>query len=150
MDPREELRKHLRPAAIVAWAIFASLVLYLGLVEALRTSPRPFGGFAGAAGWQPLRLVVFGLAAAVILLILVLRHRLFRRDSREDRPAALRRLQRASLVVLILGELPAVMGLALYLFGGAATDFYALLIASLVLTFIDFPRQAAWEEWLRA
>jgi hypothetical protein len=93
---------------------------------------------------------VFGAAAAIILLILILRHRLFRRDDREDPPAAFRRLQKAILVVLVLGEIPAILGLGLFLVGGNGADFYMLLFASLALTFINFPRRAAWEEWLKS
>jgi hypothetical protein len=149
MNPQEELRTHLRPASMVGSAIIVSLVTYLGLVEVLRAVLRPFPGFAVTLGIQPVRLAVFGAAAAVILLILLLRPRLFRRDSREDAPAAYRRLQKASLVVLVLGEIPAVLGLGLFLVGGNAIDFYKLLFASLVLTFINFPRRAAWEGWLK-
>ncbi len=149
MNPQEELRTHLRPATMVGSAVIVSLVIYLGLVEVLRAVLRPFRGFAVALGIQPVRLAVFGAAAAVILLMLLLRPRLFRRDSREDTPAAYRRLQKASLVVLVLGEIPAVLGLGLFLVGGNAIDFYKLLFASLVLTFINFPRRAAWEGWLK-
>src|SRR5512141_34823 len=149
MDPREELRTHLRPAVMVGAAILASLVIYLGLVEALRAVLKPFRGFVAAAGTQPLRLALFGAAAVVILIILLLRPRLVRRDSREDGAAAYRRLQNASLVILVLGEIPAVLGLALFLIGGSSADFYKFLFASLVLTFINFPRRAAWEEWLK-
>jgi len=149
MDPREELRIHLRPAKMVGMAIFVSLVIYLGLIEVLRAVLRPFRGFAVSAGIQPLRLSAFGAAAAVILLILLLRPRLFRRDARDNAPAALRRFQKASLVLLVLGEIPAVLGLGLFIIGGNAPDFYKLLFTSLVLTFINFPRRAAWEEWLK-
>ncbi len=149
MDPRDELRTHLRPAALVGSAILVSLVIYLGLVEVLRAVLKPFRGFAAEAGMQPIRLAVFGAAAAVILVILLLRPRLFRRDTREDSAAAFRRLQTASLVILVLGEIPAVLGLALFLIGGNAADFYKFLFASLVLTFINFPRRTAWEEWLK-
>ena len=149
MDPRDELRTHLRPAALVGSAILVSLVIYLGLVEVLGAVLKPFRGFAAAAGMQPVRLAVFGAAAAVILVILLLRPRLFRGDAREDSAAAFRRLQTASLVILVLGEIPAVLGLALFLIGGNAADFYKFLFASLVLTFINFPRRSAWEEWLK-
>jgi len=149
MDPREELRAHLRPAVMVGAAIVASLVIYLALVEVLRAVLKPFSGFAPAASTQTLRLAAFGAAAVVILLILVLRPRLFRRDGREDAPAALRRLQKASLVILVLGEIPAVLGLGLFLVGGNAADFIKFLFVSLALTFINFPRRAAWEEWLK-
>jgi len=149
MNPQEELRTHLRPASMVGGALVASLVLYLGLVEALRTLLKPFKGFAVVSEAQPLRLAAFGAAAVVTLLILILRHRLPDRDAKEDASTALDRLQRASLIVLVLGEIPAILGLGLFLAFGNATDFYALLFASLVLTFIDYPRRAAWEEWLK-
>ena len=150
MDPQDELRKHLRPATLVGAAIVASLLVYLGLVEALKLFLKPFHGFAAAGGSQPVRLAVFGAAAGAILLILLIRPRLFRRDARPDAAAGFGRLQRAALLVLILGEVPAILGLGLFFVGGNAADFYKLLFASLVLTFINFPRRAAWEEWLKA
>ena len=149
MDPREELRTHLRPAVMVGAALVASLALYLGLVEILRRVLRPFHGFAAAAMSQPVRLAGFGAGAAVVLVILLLRPRLFRRRTDEDVPAAARRIQSASIVMLVLGEAPAVLGLALFLIGGSAADFYKFLFVSLVLTFINFPRLGAWEEWLK-
>ncbi len=152
MDPRDDLRIFLRPASIAAAGIMASLAIYLGLVEVLRAVNRPFRGFAAAAAGgslQPLRLAAFGAAAAIVLLILILRHRLFAVDPRQERRSALARLQKASLTVLVLGEIPAVLGLGLFLIGGNVVDFYILLFASLALTFIDYPRRAVWEEWLK-
>jgi hypothetical protein len=149
MNPQEELRTHLRPASLVGAALIVSLVTYLGLVEVLRAVLKPFRGFALVSAAQPLRLAAFGAAAVVILLILILRHRLADRDPREDAAAALGRLQRTSLVLLVLGEIPAILGLGLFLALGNAIDFYILLFASLALTFINFPRRAAWEEWLK-
>ncbi len=149
MDPREELRRHLRPAVLVGAALVASLALYLGLVEVLRAVLKPFRGFAPTLAVQPVRLAAFGAAAAVILVILLLRPRLVRRRDAEDAPAAGRRLQAASIVLLVLGEVPAIIGLALFLTGGGAADFYKFLFVSVVLTFINFPRLGAWEEWLK-
>lgn len=149
MDPQEELRAHLRPATLVGSAIIISLVVYLGIVEVLRAVLRPFRGFVAVGNFQSLRLAAFFAAAAVILLILLLRPRLFRRDARDDVATSCRRLQKASLVILVLGEIPAILGLGLFLVAGNTRDFYTLLIASLVLTFIQFPRRAAWEEWLK-
>jgi hypothetical protein len=149
MDPREEIRAHLKPATMVGVAVLACLVVYLGLVEALRAILRPFRGFAALADAQPLRLAAFGLGALVVLFLLLFRNRLFGRRPAEDLPAAVRRLQRASIVVLVLGEVPAVLGLALFLTTGNTADFRALLVVSLILTFIGFPRTSAWEEWLK-
>jgi len=149
MDPRDELRAYLKPASVVGAALIASLVIYLGLVEVLRAVLKPFHGFAAAGGMQPFRLAAFGAAAVVILAILLLRPRLFRRRSDEDVPAASRRIQNASVILLVLGEIPAILGLGLFLAGGIASDFYKFLFVSLVLTFINFPRLATWEEWLK-
>jgi hypothetical protein len=149
MDPREELRTHLRPAVMVGFALGLSLAIYLALVEVLRRVQRPFRGFLGTGDPQLLRYAAYGAAAAAVLLILVLRPKLFRRRDTDDVPAALRRIQSASLVMLVLGEFPAIVGLAIFLIAGQALDFYKLLFVSLFLTFLNFPRAGAWEEWLK-
>jgi hypothetical protein len=149
MEPKDELGRHLKAARMVAAAIIASMVVYLAVVEVLRAALKPFRGLATVADAQPVRYAVFGGAAAVILLILVLRPRLFRRKEGEGPAAGLMRLQRAALLTMVLAEVPAILGLVLFLIGGSAADFYKLLFASLVLAFIHFPRRSAWEESLK-
>lgn len=149
MEPKDEVGHHLRPAALVAAVVVGSLVVYLALVEFLKATLKPFRGFAGIADMQPVRYAVYGAAAAVVLLLLVLRPRLFKRRTGEDSGAALARLQRAALLTMVLAEVPGVLGLVLFFIGGNAADFYKLLFASLVLAFIHFPRRGAWEEWLK-
>lgn len=149
MDIQDELRIHLKSVTLIAAAIIASLVIYLGLVEVLRAVYRPFRGFATLANIQQLRYAVFGAAAAVIVLIRLLRPRLLRKVPREDAKTALHRLQRAAIVTMVLGEIPGILGLCLFLLSGYNIDFYVLVFASLLLVFMYFPRRAAWEEWLR-
>ena len=149
MDIRDELRIHLKSATLIATAIIASLLIYLGLVEVLRAVYRPFRGFATIANIQQLRYVVFGAAAAVIVLIRLLRPQLLRKAPGEDAKTALHRLQRAAIMTLVLGEIPGILGLGLFLLSGYNIDFYALVLASLLLVFMYFPRRTAWEEWLR-
>jgi hypothetical protein len=149
MEPNDDIGRRLKAAKMVAVAIIASMVVYLALVEVLKAAAEPFRGFVTVADMQPVRYAVFGAAAAVILLILVLRPRLFRRRDGESLAAALMRLQRAALLTMVLAEAPAIFGLVLFLIGGSAADFYKLLFASLVLAFIHFPRRGAWEEWLK-
>jgi hypothetical protein len=148
MDIQDELRVHLKSATLIAAAVIACLIVYLGLVEILRAVYRPFRGFAAFAGIQQLRYAVFGAAVAVIVLIRVLRPRLLRKASREDDKTALHRLQRAAIVTVVLGEIPGILGLGLFLLGGYNIDFYVLVFASLLLVFMYFPRRTAWEEWL--
>jgi uncharacterized membrane protein (DUF2068 family) len=149
MDIRDELRIHLKSATLIAMAIIASLVVYLGLVEVLRAVYRPFRGFATIANIQQLRYAVFGATVAVIVLIRLLRPRLLRKAPREDAKTALHRLQRAAIMTMVLGEIPGILGLGLFLLSGYNIDFYALVFASLLLVFMYFPRRTAWEEWLR-
>lgn len=149
MDIQDELRIHLKSVTLIAAAILASLVIYLGLVEVLRAVYRPFRGFATLANIQQLRYAVFGAAAAVIVLIRLLRPRLLRKVPREDTKTALHRLQRAAIVTMVLGEIPGILGLGLFLLSGYNIDFYVLVFASLLLVFMYFPRRTAWEEWLR-
>ena len=149
MEPQDEIGRALKPAVMVSVVILASLVVYLALVEVLKAALKPFRGFAGTSDMQPVRYAAFGAAAAVILLILVLRSRLFKRRGGADAGTALSRLQRAALLTMVLAEVPAVLGLVLFFVGGNAADFYKLLFASIVLAFIHFPRRRAWEEWLK-
>lgn len=149
MDIQDELRIHLKSVILIATAIIASLVIYLGLVEILRAVYRPFRGFATLANIQQLRYAVFGAAAVVIVLIRLLRPRLLRKVPREDAKTALHRLQRAAIVTMVLGEIPGILGLGLFLLSGYNIDFYVLVFASLLLVFMYFPRRTAWEEWLR-
>jgi hypothetical protein len=149
MDIQDELKVHLKSVTLIATAIVASLVIYLGLVEILRAVYRPFRGFATLADIQQLRYAVFGAAAAVIVLIRLLRPRLLRKAHREDAKTALHRLQRAAIVTMVLGEIPGTLGLGLFLLSGYNIDFYVLVFASILLVFMYFPRRSAWEEWLR-
>jgi hypothetical protein len=149
MDIQDELRIHLKSVILIATAIIASLVIYLGLVEILRAVYRPFRGFATLANIQQLRYAVFGAAAVVIVLIRLLRPWLLRKAPQEDAKTALHRLQRAAIVTMVLGEIPGILGLGLFLLSGYNIDFYVLVFASLLLVFMYFPRRTAWEEWLR-
>jgi hypothetical protein len=149
MEPKDDIGSHLKAAKMVAVAIIASMAVYLALVEVLKAAIKPFRGLATVADMQPVRYAAFGAAAAVILLILVLRPRFFRRKEGESLASGLMRLQRAALLTMVLAEIPAILGLVLFLIGGGAADFYKLLFASLVLAFIHFPRRGAWEESLK-
>ena len=149
MEPKDEIGRFIRPATLVSSVIVASLVVYLALVIVVRTALGSFRGLAGIADMQPLRYAAYGAAAAVIILLLILRPRLFKKRAGEDVGTALLRLQRAALLTMVLAEGPAIIGLVLFFVGGNAADFYKLLFASIVLTFIHFPRRGAWEDWLK-
>ena len=149
MKEKDDIGRALKAATMVAAAVLASLVIYLALVEILKATLKPFRGFAAVGAMQPVRYALYGAGAAVVLLILLLRPRLYARRAGDDTGSALVRLQRAAVLTMVLGEVPAILGLVLFLLGGLARDFYSLLFVSIVLLFIHFPRRGAWEESLK-
>jgi len=148
MENRDELGQHLRTVSLIGVSIIVSLLLYLGVEEFIRARFRPFHGFVAVTDLQRLRYAFFALAIVAVILVRVLRQALLRRASHDDAKTALHRLQRASLVTLVLAEVPAILGLVLFFFGGLNIDFYLLLFASILLVFMYYPRRSAWEEWL--
>ncbi len=150
MEPKDEIGRFLRPASLVSAVIVASLAVYLALVLVVQMALRPFSGLARISGMRLIHDGAYYATAAIgLLLLLLLRPRLFKKKAGEDVGSALLRLQKATLLTMILSEVPALFGLVLFLVGGNAVDFYLLFFASIVLAFIHFPRRGAWEDWLK-
>ncbi len=148
MENRDELGQHLRTVSLVGVSIFVSLFLYLAVEELIRARFKPFHGFLAVSDLQRVRYAFFALAIVAVILVRILRQVMLRRAAGEDAKAALHRLQRASLLTLVLSEVPAIAGLVLFLVGGLNIDFYLLLLASILLVFMYFPRRSVWEGWL--
>jgi len=148
MDIQDELRRRLKTLTFVGITVVSSLLAYLGLAEFIRHHFRPFHGFVAVPDPQALRFVVFALAVLSVVLIRVLRPALLRKPAGADVKTTLHRLERAALVTLVLAEVPALLGLGLFLLRGLNVDFYILLFASLLLAFMYFPRRSNWQEWL--
>ncbi|HYA48398.1 MAG TPA: hypothetical protein VEG35_01760 [Burkholderiales bacterium] len=148
MDTQEALRVHLRTAVRVTVSVIASLLLYLVAVEVIRARFSPFLGFLSVSDLQLLRYALWALAITAVIVILLLRPRLLRKAAGGDDKTALHQIQKAFVLTIVLSEVPATLGLVLFLTAGLNIDFYGLLFVSLVLVFMYFPRRSAWEEWL--
>ena len=145
---QEELRRSHRTASVIGTAIIASLFIYLAVVEVLRAKMGPFRGFVSLSGIAALRYVFYGLAVIEVLTTRFLQGLLLRRAPGDDARTTVLKLARTAVVTLSLSEVPALLGLVLFLLGGLNKDFYALLAVSLVLVFMYFPRLRSWEEWV--
>ncbi len=145
---REDLRRSHRTASTIGIAIIASLFVYLVVVEVLRAKAGPFLGFVSLPGIATLRYIFYGLAVIEVLATRLLQGILLRRAPGDDARATVLKLARTSVVTLSLSEVPALLGLVLFLLGGLNKDFYALLGVSLILVFMYFPRLGSWEEWV--
>ncbi len=147
-DPAAELRRAIRPAVVLAWSLLAGLLAYLALEEFIRARFRPFLGFARLTDRLSVRYGFYLAAAAAIVAIRVLNAAGLRRKKPADPQTLLRRMKRAAVLTLAAAEMPALLGLALFLIGGYNVDFYMLMFVSLVLLFMYFPRPRAWEAHL--
>jgi len=146
--PAAKLRRAIRPAVVLAWSLLAGLLAYLALEEFIRARFRPFLGIVRLTDRLSVRYGFYLAAAAAIVAIRVLNAAGMRRKKPAESEALLRRLKKMAVLTLAAAEMPALLGLALFLIGGYNVDFYMLMFVSLVLLFMYFPRPRAWEAHL--
>jgi len=149
MEDLSGLRKAYRTSSLVGAAVIASLFLYAVVVEVGRAWLKPFLGFARVENALVLRYAFYAAAIVIVISSRILNSLILRKSRQADPKAVLRKLSLAAIVSMALGEGPAIMGLALFLLGGFSRDFYMLLIVSLFLEFMYFPRLRNWEDYLK-
>jgi len=135
-----------RNAAIICGVMAASTVLYALVVAVFRVFQAPFEGFAPGAQSSILRSALWTMALVEAGLIGLLRRALRARSRSESAAAQARRLITTAVVTAALAEVPAILGLVLFMLWGLSGDFYALFALSLVLQAIYFPRLDGWRE----
>ncbi|MBN2408985.1 MAG: hypothetical protein JXE07_04540 [Candidatus Aminicenantes bacterium] len=143
------LRKPFRTAFLVNASLIAGLFLYALIVELIKSQLKPFMGFLPEFHLQPLRYVFYAAAIAAVLVVRGVARSLTRPFSGEDMAGFGGRLSRGAIVTAALAELPAVFGLALFFLTGSSRDFYSLLLVSLILEFIYFPRFKVWQDLVK-
>jgi len=148
MEHPPQMKKAFASARFSGAAFVACLLIYLALVEFIKSRYRPFTGFVSLENTQTLRLVLFAAAAVLVVLNRILNGRLLKKGTGSGPDRAVQSLFRATLVSLTLAEAPALIGLALFFLGGLYKDFYVLLFVSLILVFMYFPRLKFWEDYL--
>jgi len=150
-DLRDALSRRLRTAKAVGAMVMASILGYILIEELLRARLAPFLGWAGPGGSRmSLRYGIYIGAAAVIVAIRLIQAAFLKKRAAPETPEnRLRRVSTVSMAVLLLTEVPAVLGFCLFLLGGFNQDLYALSFVSLVLVFMYFPRRATWESHLQ-
>jgi hypothetical protein len=136
-----------RNAAITCGAMAASTLFYAGVVAVISVFQAPFEGFAGPSQASPLRLALWTVAALEAGLIGVVRRALLSRARAESAATQAGRLVTTSVITAAMAEMPAILGLVLFMLFGLRADFYALLAISLALQAIYFPRLEGWREW---
>jgi len=151
---RHRLRAVLAPLRVVYGAMVGSILVYWIVVQVIRKVgqiPRGRDVFA-AVDWLRYPLYVLGIAACAA--VLVTRRRLFdpesviRRARGQNLPEVLSALSSNQVLVFAVGEVPVILGLALYFVGGYLLDFYILAGLSAVAFVLAYPSAVEWEQVL--
>jgi len=135
-----------RHAVITYGAMAAGTVLYVVAVAVVSISHAPFEGFAGQM--PGLRIALWMSAAFEAGLIGIVRQTLLGGARAGDAESQAHRLVLTSVITAALAEVPAILGLVLFMLSGIRADFYALFALSLVLLAIYFPKLEGWRQWV--
>jgi hypothetical protein len=149
MDSQMELSRVFRTTLIVSGALLASLLIYGLMVELIKSQLGPFSGFAPPTRPESLRYVFYGAAIGAVVLVRFVSRTMFKPSPEEGPRHLIARLGRTTVLTAALGELPAVLGLGLFLLTGSSRDFYVLGFVSLFLEFMYFPRLKVWQDTVR-
>lgn len=146
MESTIDLKKEIRPVTAVAWAMILSILLYLGIAELIGYKNQPFTGFAPQS--MPPKDVFFAGALIAFIGIRLVRNALLK-GAGTDPVARLNRLRTATIVSLLMTEIPAILGIILFLATGIREEFYVMVALSLVAAVLYFPKLHHWEVWMR-
>ena len=148
MTANDKLEKAYQTNKIISYALAASILLYAVIVEVFRFKGVTLKSSApGSPGKTPLCL-------RVSLLCPVFYHQLCQSEAVGKKVDGysgklLQKSTLANIVSLALSELPALFGFVLFLGSANPRDFYLLLIISVLLFYVFFPRYSFWSNWSR-
>jgi hypothetical protein len=149
MPNKENWEKAYRTSTIISYAMAASVLVYAVIVEVFKWQeikvqliPPDF--------LDKLRFVFVFLSFAGYFIIDYCRKRLLTKSAADTPETLLGRLALANIISLALAELPALLGLFLFLGSGEPRDFYLLLLISVLLFYAFFPRAGFWASYSRA
>jgi hypothetical protein len=142
-----EIRKKYKVASFFAWSMLGVLALYILVVEFVRIQHNPFRGFSpGLMGDE--KSLYYGLAIIMLLAVGSLKNSLLKKLPQEDTRALVNKLFLSTVITFSLCELPAILGLAVYLLEGLYKEFYILVGYSAFVMAAHFPRYTQWEGFL--
>ena len=148
MGTDRELKKSYKVAAIIGATVIGSLLIYVLMVELIIYPLTPAKRLLPVREVRMLRYILYAFSIINVIILRLIRRAVLKKSSGEKRQELIARLQKSSLISMVLCEGPAIFGLLLYLLTGIKRDFYFLLIVSLLLVFMYFPRLKNWQSWM--
>ena len=144
-----DLRKTYHIAVMVNAAVIGTLIIYAAVIEVIRGQLAPFQGLSEGSNINFLRYALYGIAIINIFIIRILRRGLLRKPSSGELKLFRSILLRASIITAVFCEIPAILGLCLFLLIGSVRDYYQLAGVSFIMVFLHFPRYGSWEDWIK-
>ena len=148
MTANDKLEKTYRTNKIIGYALAGAMLLYAVIVEIFRykgITPN----LLPPSVLDKLRFIFVFLSFALYFMINFLNQKVLVKKSAATQEKLLQQLTLTNIVSLALGELPALFGFILFLGSGNPKDFYLLLIISVLLFYVFFPRYSFWSNWSR-
>jgi hypothetical protein len=147
METQLELKKELQRNAVLSGAMMVSVLLYAVVVEIIKVQWQSTGQLQPQPA-APMKEVFYGAALFFLFVIRLARKAILKKTRGDNFRTLLHKLKLSNLVTFLLCEVPAVVGLVLFLRDGLYKEFYILATCSLLVMFIYFPRYRHWEAWL--
>ncbi len=146
MSGESGLKLKYQTALAVHLAMTGSLVVYTLLIEIFSGQLKSVLAMDQSSAFLNMRYLFYGIAILVVLAIRWSRQ-MFLRNAPPTEPEAAGKLLTMTILTAALCEIPVLLGVILFILIGYKADFYFLLIISIFLFFMYFPRILRWQEW---
>lgn len=146
MSEVSDLKMKFQTAVGVHLAMAGSLAVYVLLIELFSGQLNRVFAMDQPSVSLNMRYMFYGIAILVVLAIRWLRQMFLRKNPTTETEAA-GMLLTMTILTASLCEIPALLGVVLFILIDYKPDFYFLLIISILLFFMYFPRIQRWQDW---
>jgi len=147
MEHEVDLQKEYRITAIIAGAMIAALLIYTAIVEVTKYRHSPFTGFSPDT-LSPVKDIFLLAVLVVFVAIRKVRSSILKKEKTDNRKTLIKKLKVSTIVTFAFCEIPAILGLVVFFLGGRDNEYYILLVCSMVIMFVYFPRIRHWQAFM--
>ncbi|MCU0587320.1 MAG: hypothetical protein MUF52_04105 [Syntrophobacteraceae bacterium] len=148
MDTSNAMAGSYRQAKLVAWAMMGTVVIHAAIVEILLIQGVSVSGVDPEAVAPYKDYFILGGVLAFVIIRAV-RTSILRQAPGDSVATLLGRLRTANIAVYAIAEIPAILGLVLFILTGDRKDFYILGTFSILAMVLYYPKLNHWEVWLQ-
>lgn len=142
----EQLQNSLKVSLMLHLSNFAAICVYIALAWAIKNNKLAITINTEQINATQLRYIFYIVSAGVMACIFVLPKILLSEKNISNQEMLLARLKTFSIIRSALCEVPATLGLILFLFSRQEADLYIFCGVSFILLSALLPRQEKWEE----